>query len=112
MLLGTFHQIGAGYGGRLETLGIDVALIFVPAEPGNGENPPDWRIHLGEDGTGPKIGDGWDHVGERAGPYISLELDSPILPWPIRAWLFRSSAQEGEHHLVWNRPRPRDGGSE
>jgi len=111
LLLGTFNKADDGYNGDFRALGIDERVSFVLAEPGNVESAPDWRIHLGENGEGPKIGDGWNHVGERAGPYISLELDSPILPHPMRAWLFKSMVRDDEHELVWNRSRSQDAGA-
>lgn len=111
-LIGTFRQTAEGYAGRLETLGLDEPLTFVRAAPSDTENAPDWRIHLGDGADGPKVGDGWDHTGEKAGRYISALLDGPILPATIRARLFRSDKREGLHDFVWQRRRPTSEGDD
>lgn len=112
MLIGTFHKTPEGYGGELDTLGLHEPLAFVRAAPSDTENAPDWRIHLGESEEGPKVGDGWDHTGEKAGRYISVLLEGPLLPQTIRARLFKSDRREGLHELVWKRRRPTDEGAD
>ena len=105
--IGSFQRTRHGYEGRLHTLTLDVQIRLVPAEAGDGENLPDWRIHMSDSEVGPEIGAGWDRIGEKAGPYISLLIDCPALAQPIRANLFKSGEHEGLHHLLWNRPQRR-----
>jgi uncharacterized protein (DUF736 family) len=105
MHIGSFHKNAFGFVGRIHTLGLDLALAIVPAEPSDIENAPDWRVHLGGNEVGLEAGAGWDRTGDKAGRYISLQLDCPTLGQPIRARLFRSEQHEGLHQLVWTRPQ-------
>src|SRR5690606_7633113 len=60
--IGSFTRTETGFTGRVEALGIDAPLTFVPAKPSEAENAPAYRILLGgEDGR--DIGAGWSHVG-------------------------------------------------
>lgn len=107
MQIGTFTRTAHGYAGRIATVTLDIALSLVPAEPGDGDKAPDWRVHLGNDGQGPEIGAGWNESGERAGDYVSLRLDDPSFAQPIRAALFRTGDDDGTWVLRWNRPQQR-----
>lgn len=107
MYAGAFKPTADGYSGRIRMFGIDEAIIIVPAEPNDAENAPDYRVHLDED-TGPEIGAGWKRVGEKAGDYVSIEIDSAIFSGPpLRANLFRADDEGTTFNLSWNRPRPR-----
>ena len=95
-----FEPTANGYAGRVRLFGIDEAIVLVAIEPGDGENTPAYRIQL-DDEDGPDIGGAWKRVGERAGDYIALEVDSPLFPNPFRPVLFRAddaapSAGEGD----------------
>jgi uncharacterized protein (DUF736 family) len=105
MQIGHFEKSSEGYHGLLRALGIDEPISIVPAAPSDAENAPDWRVHLGTTDSGPEIGAGWDRSGDKAGRYISMLIDSPVLTQPIRARLFRSERHEGRHDLVWTRPQ-------
>ena len=102
-----FESIGDGYAGRVRLFGIDEAIVLVPLEPNNAENAPDYRIHL-DDEDGPEVGGAWKRVGERAGDYIALEIDSPIFPTPFRPVLFRADPEGRALWLSWRRSRPRE----
>lgn len=102
-----FELTGDGYAGRVRLFGIDEAIVLVSIEPNNAENAPDYRIHLGDE-DGPEIGGGWKRVGERAGDYIALEIDSPVFPAPFRPVLFRADPEGRAFRLSWKRPRPRE----
>ncbi|MBD3817409.1 DUF736 domain-containing protein [Brevundimonas diminuta] len=106
--IGEFHRTRTGYDGRLHTLALDVRLTLIPAEPSDAENAPEWRVMIGSGEAALEVGAGWDRTGERAGPYVSLMIDCPSLPQPIRANLFKSAQQENLHHLLWNRPPRRE----
>lgn len=107
MQAGTFKPTADGYSGRVRLFGIDEAIVLVPAEPSDAEHAPDYRIHL-DDGSGPKVGAAWKEVGERAGDYVSMEIESPIFAHPLRAHLFRADDEGASFRLSVNRPRPRD----
>ena len=47
--------------------------------------------------------------GERAGDYIALVIDDPMLPQPIRANLFRDDDDGASWSLHWSRPAKRSG---
>ena len=58
--------------------------------------------------TAPEVGAGWKHSGERAGTYISVVLDDPAFPFPVRARLFQSDEDGRDWGLHWTRPKKRD----
>ena len=101
--IGQFTRTRSGYAGRILAVGIDVEAVFVPAEPSDAENAPDFRILLGSE-EGVEVGAGWKHVGERAGDYVSAQFDSPLFPRPLRANLFRSNDEGSAWGLHWTRP--------
>ena len=106
--IGNFERTAIGYDGRIHTFLVDERISIVPAEAGDAENAPDWRVYLGTHDTGLEIGAGWNRIGEKAGAYISLQIDCPSLPQPIHANLFQSNSKDGLHHLLWNRLQRRD----
>ena len=106
-LIGQFSRTKSGYTGRVRTLSIDAALVLVPAENSDAENAPDFRIHLGADDDGPEVGAGWKRTGEKAGDYVSLQIDDPTFGHPIRANLFQSADDKSAWGLHWNRPPKR-----
>lgn len=106
--IGQFTRTPSGYSGQVRTLMLDVELAFVPAETGDAENAPDFRIHLGDE-DGPEVGAGWKHTGERAGAFVSVVIDDPTMGQPIRARLFQSDADGNAWGLHWTHTKKRDG---
>ncbi len=106
-LIGQFSRTKSGYSGRVRTLGLDAEVVLVPAEQSDAENAPDYRVHLGPDDDGPEVGAGWKRTGEKAGDYVSLQLDDPTFAHPIRANLFQSADDKSAWGLHWNRPPKR-----
>lgn len=51
----------------------------MPATSSDAEYAPDYRVHLGDADAGPEVGAGWKRTGEKAGTYLSLVLDDPML---------------------------------
>ncbi|MGV6873869.1 DUF736 domain-containing protein [Pseudochelatococcus sp. B33] len=102
-----FETTANGYSGRVRLFGIDEAIVLVAIEPGNTENAPAWRIHL-DDEDGPDIGGAWKRVGDRAGDYIALEIDSPLFPALFRPALFQADDEGRTFRLAWKRLRPRE----
>jgi uncharacterized protein (DUF736 family) len=104
--IGEFTRTKNGYAGRIRTLSLDVEIVLIPAEHTDVENAPDYRVHHGND-DGPEIGAGWKRTGEKAGDYVSLQIDDPTLAQPIRANLFQSAEDKSAWSLHWNRPPKR-----
>ncbi len=49
-----------------------------------------------------------DRTGEKAGDYISLQLDDPTFARPIRANLFQADEAGMAFTLLWSRPPRRN----
>lgn len=106
MRIGTFRAAGGGYNGQLRTLSLSIEISLVPADLSDSENAPDFRVVAGEDEGAREIGAGWKHVGEKAGDYVSLQIDDPSFLQPLRANLFKDD--DDGHVLVWSRPSRRE----
>lgn len=106
MRIGTLQAAGGGYSGQLQTLSLSVKISLVPADPSDSENAPDFRVVAGEDEDAREIGAGWKHVGEKAGDYVSVQIDDPSFVQPLRANLFKGD--DNGHVLVWSRPSRRE----
>ena len=105
--IGLFEATPSGFAGRLRSFTLDVDVQIVAAEPGDADNAPDFRIILGKGDDTVEVGAGWKRVGEKAGNYVSLMIDDPVLVQPIYANLFQSSSDPTAHVLLWNRPSKR-----
>lgn len=106
MRIGTFVAADGGFAGHLHTLTLDIDLVLVPAESSDSENAPDYRVIAGSDDEAREIGAGWKQVGEKAGDYVSLQIDDPSFVQPLRAKLFKDDGNA--HALVWSRPSRRE----
>ena len=106
MRIGTFVAADGGFAGHLRTLTLDIELALVPAESSDSENAPDYRAIAGSDDEAREVGAGWKHVGEKAGGYVSLQIDDPSFVQPLRANLFKGD--DNRHVLVWSRPSRRE----
>ncbi|NTF89559.1 DUF736 domain-containing protein [Agrobacterium rhizogenes] len=106
--IGTFSRDATGFAGCIHTFTLKRDITIVRIEPSDIENAPDYRIHQGEDG--PAIGVGWNRTGERAGEYIALLIDDPMLPQPVRATLFRNDDSGASWSLHWSGRHKRSGG--
>jgi uncharacterized protein (DUF736 family) len=105
--IGQFAREETGFTGQLRTLTLDLTLALVPVDNSDAENAPAYRVHAG-DAEGPEVGAAWKRSGEKAGEYLSVLLDDPALPQPIRANLFRDDDAGAAWSLHWNRPKPRE----
>ena len=106
MRIGTFIAADGGFAGHLHTLTLDIDLALVPADPSDSENSPDFRVIAGEGDEAREVGAGWKHVGEKAGDYVSVQIDDPSFVQPLRANLFKGD--DNGHVLVWSRPSRRE----
>lgn len=108
--IGQFTRTKSGFTGRIHTLTLDRDLTLVPAEPCDTDYAPDYRIHRCDGASmeiGPEVGAAWKRTGEKAGDYLSLQLDDPAFDHPIRANLFQPDAEQDIWTLHWNRPPKR-----
>lgn len=105
--IGLFEAIADGFAGRIHCLTINAEVRIVEADPGDAENAPDYRIMFGNEDDAIEVGAGWSRVGEKAGNYLSLQIDDPTLAQPIYANLFQSGTDPTAHILLWNRPSKR-----
>lgn len=106
MRIGTFVAADGGFAGHLQTLTLDIDLVLVPADASDSENAPDYRVIAGEGDEAREVGAGWKHVGEKAGDYVSVQIDDPAFVQPLRANLFKG--ENNGHVLVWSRASKRD----
>lgn len=108
MKIGTFVAADGGFAGHLHTLTLDIDLVLVPAHPSDSENAPEYRVIAGEGDDAREVGAAWKQVGEKAGDYLSLQIDDPAFVRPLRANLFQDECNA--HVLVWSRPSRREKG--
>ena len=101
--IGTFTRNEDGFFGRIRTLILDAELAILPAEGSDAGNAPNHRVLL----FGNEVGAAWDRISQKAGPYLSVSIDDPSLPQPVRARLFRSGEDDNEWVLHWSRRRQR-----
>lgn len=96
--IGNFTACKDGYVGTIRTLTINVKTKIVANENKKSEGAPDFRIYAGQT----ELGAAWKAQakgeGERA--YLSVLLDDPSFPEPIREALFE---ENGAAFLMWNR---------
>ncbi|MEQ8165801.1 MAG: DUF736 domain-containing protein [Nitratireductor sp.] len=108
--IGHFTRTKSGYTGRIHTLTLDCELTLLPTESSDTENAPDYRVHR-SNGFGsevdPEVGAAWKRTGEKAGDYLSLQIDDPAFDRPIRANMFQLDAENDTWTLQWNRPPTR-----
>lgn len=100
--IGAFTGDETGLKGYIRSALLDMALVIIPADKQNTERAPAFRIHLG-DAAGPEIGAAWAHTGDKAGRFLSVLIDDPSLPQPLRANLFRDG-ETSNWSLRWTRP--------
>lgn len=106
--IGDFIRDESGFAGRIRTLTLDIPVTITPAEETGAENAPDYRLHQGTDVEAREIGAAWTRTGEKAGEYLSVLIDDPMLARPIRANLFQNGADATSWSLHWNRPPKRE----
>jgi uncharacterized protein (DUF736 family) len=109
--IGQFIRTQDGFAGCLKTLSLDLDIRLTPTEPSEADTAPDYRVVIGSDDEALDVGAGWKRTGEKAGDYVSVLIDDPMLPRPINANLFRSLADSSSFLLVWNRPAKRRDGA-
>ena len=96
--IGSFTPGKDGYVGTIRTLTVNVKAKIVANDNKKSEAAPDFRIYAGR----AELGAAWkaQTKGDEPRDYLSVLLDDPNFPEPIRAALFEDN---GAAYLVWNR---------
>jgi len=96
--IGSFTASKDGYVGTIRTMTINVKAKIVINENKKSDSAPDYRIYAGQ----AELGAAWkaQTKGDDSRAYLSVLLDDPSFPEPIRAALFE---EDGAAYLVWNR---------
>jgi len=100
-VIGTFKLIkSGGWEGTIRTLMINEKIRLVPNDNRTSTDAPTFRIMLGWS----KIGDAWEAETDSLPPkaYLSLRIDDPAFPAPMRAALFPDE-DATTARLVWSR---------
>lgn len=96
--IGSFTAGKDGYAGTIRTLTVNVKARIIVNDSKKSEGAPDFRVYAGR----AELGAAWKAQtnGEESRDYLSVQLDDPSFPEPIRAALFE---EDGAAFLVWNR---------
>lgn len=96
--IGSFTAVPDGYSGTIRTLTVNVKAKIIANDQKKSEGAPDFRVYAGP----AELGAAWKAKtnGEEPRDYLSVQLDDPSFPEPIRAALFED---DGAAFLVWNR---------
>ena len=96
--IGSFTAGKDGYTGTIRTLTVNVKARIVANDQKKTDGAPDFRVYAGS----AELGAAWKARtgGEEPRDYLSVQLDDPSFPQPIRAALFED---DGAAFLVWNR---------
>ena len=103
-IIGTFSAVKDGYAGIIRTLTMSVRVRLIANDRKDADGVPDFRIVAGA----AEIGAAWRRTRKGSEEtYLSVKLDDPALPQPIRANLFRDDDAGNAWSLHWSRPRDR-----
>lgn len=96
--IGSFTAGKDGYTGTIRTLTVNVKARIVANDQKKSDGAPDFRVYAGN----AELGAAWNARtnGDAPRDYLSVQLDDPSFPQPIRAALFED---DGAAFLVWNR---------
>ncbi len=101
--IGSFIVSKDGYVGTIRTLTVNVKARIVANDQKKSEDAPDFRVPDFRVYAGrAELGAAWKarSNGDAPRDYLSVQLDDPSFPEPIRAALFEDN---GAAYLVWNR---------
>lgn len=104
--IGAFTRTDSGFHGHITTITFSAELVLSEVDPADNDTLPNYTIHLGEDG--PVIGAAWKRFGKKAGDFLHLLIDDPVLAQPIRASLFQFDHDKNHWTLLWRRPEKRN----
>jgi uncharacterized protein (DUF736 family) len=94
MIVGKFKVDNDIYTGCVPVLS-SLAVSIVPSK----KKAVDYDVLLGEDGA--EFGVAWKKTSGKGNTYLSIKLDSPLLPASVHCALLKQD--DGSHALVWKR---------
>lgn len=97
--IGTFTRKGNAYTGTIETITLTAEARFVAIDT-ESRKGPNFRIIAGN----AECGAAWKQRSDKGNDYLSVILDDPSFPAPIRASLVETNIK-GEYALLWSRRR-------
>lgn len=100
-VIGTFKPDKDGYAGTIRTLSLNAKVRIVANDQKPSPGAPDFRVLAGL----VEIGAAWRKTADDQSSYLSVRLDDPALPAPIRAALIEKT-EDGVLRLLWRRVRP------
>lgn len=99
-VIGTFKPDKDGYAGTIRTLTLNAKVRIVANDHKHAAGAPDFRVLAGLS----EIGAAWRKTAEDQSSYLSVRLDDPSLPAPIRAALIEKT-DDGVLRLLWRREK-------
>jgi len=103
MIIGNFQKEGESYFGNVLTMTQNIAVSIKPIKSNGKEGSPTHRVFT-KARSGNDIGAAWSSTSDKTGKeYLSVKLDDPYLPAPIRANLIEPEDQDGKLILIWTR---------
>ena len=108
MIIGRFQRKADDtFTGFINTFTISKRVRIVPTDERANADAPDYRVLS----RGCEYGAAWDAQTNETPPrpYLSIVLDSPELPTPVRVALFEG---ENDHYLIWRRRKERGDGTQ
>ena len=99
-VIGTFKPDKDGYAGTIRTLTLNAKVRIVANDQRHAAGAPDFRVFTGLS----EIGAAWRKTAEDQSSYLSVRLDDPSLPAPIRAALIEKT-DDGVLRLLWRREK-------
>ena len=99
-VIGTFKPDKDGYAGTIRTLTLNAKVRIVANDQKHAAGAPDFRVLAGVS----EIGAAWRKTADDQSSYLSVRLDDPSLPAPIRAALIEKT-DDGVLRLLWRRDK-------
>ena len=99
-VIGTFKPDKDGYAGTIRTLTLNAKVRIVANDHKHAAGAPDFRVLAGVS----EIGAAWRKTADDQSSYLSVRLDDPSLPAPIRAALIEKT-EDGVLRLLWRREK-------
>ncbi|WP_072389277.1 DUF736 domain-containing protein [Hyphomicrobium sp. CS1BSMeth3] len=100
-IIGSFKPDKDGYAGTIRTLTFSAKVRIVANDRKGTESAPDFRVFAGNS----EIGAAWRKTAKEGNTsYLSLRIDDPSFPEPMRAALL-SQTEDGVLRLAWRREK-------